>query len=109
PHHKQMTDAEWDDIGGPEGHLKSQGFYLYRGKRLIVHGTWFGLCRQSELTKLARVRVDVPNSMDGDWKIDVKKSSAQLPPIVRDRLKKLIERIVAGSKQTYRRRGQKLV
>jgi hypothetical protein len=47
--------------------------------------------------------------MDGDWSIDVKKSSAQLPPIVRDRLKKVIERIQDGSKRTYRKRGQKLV
>lgn len=109
PHHKQMSAAEWDDIAGPEGHLKSQGFYLYRGRRLILYGTWFGLCRQSELTKLCRVRVDIPNSMDADWKIDVKKSSAQLPPVVRDRLRKVIERIQDGSKRTYRKRGQKLV
>lgn len=109
PHHKQMNKMEWEDIAGPEGHLKSQGFYLYRGKRLIVFGTWFRLCRQSELTKLSRVRIDIPNSMDADWKIDVKKSSAQLPPIVRDRLKKVIERIQVGSKRTYNKRGQKLV
>jgi hypothetical protein len=109
PHHKQMSKTDWEDIGGPEGHLKSQGFYLYRGKRLILHGSWFGLCRQSELTKLSRVRIDIPNSMDADWKIDVKKSSAQLPPVVRDRLKKVIERILAGSKRTYSKRGQKLV
>ena len=109
PHHKQMGKTEWEDVGGPEGHLKSQGFYLYRGKRLILHGTWFGLCRQSELTKLSRVRIDIPNSMDADWKIDVKKSSAQLPPVVRDRLKKVIKRILDGSKRTYRKRGQKLV
>jgi hypothetical protein len=109
PHHKQMGKTEWEDLGGPEGHLKSQGFYLYRGRRLILHGTWFGLCRQSELTKLSRVRIDISNSMDSDWKIDVKKSSAQLPPLVRDRLKKVIERIVDGSKRTYRKRGQKLV
>ncbi len=109
PHHKQMSKTEWDDIAGLEGHLKTQGFYLYRGKRLIVHGTWFGLCRQSELTKLSRVRIDIPNSMDADWKIDVKKSSAQLPSVVRDRLKKVIERIQAGSKRTYSKRGQKLV
>ena len=32
PHHKQMSKTDWEDIGGPEGHLKSQGFYLYRGK-----------------------------------------------------------------------------
>lgn len=109
PHHRQMSTADWDDIAGPEGHLKSQGFYLYRGRRLILYGTWFGLCRQSELTKLCRVRVDIPNSMDADWKIDVKKSSAQLPPVVRDRLRKVIERIQDGSKRTYRKRGQKLV
>ncbi len=109
PHHKQMSKTDWEDIGGPEGHLKSQGFYLYRGKRLILHGTWFGLCRQSELTKLSRVRIDIPNSMDADWKIDVKKSTAQLPAVVRDRLRKVIERIHDGSKRTYLRRGQKLV
>lgn len=109
PHHKQMSNSDWEDIAGPEGHLKSQGFYLYRGMRLILYGTWFGLCRQSELTKLSRVRIDIPNSMDADWKIDVKKSSAQLPPVVRDRLKKVIERIQDGSKRTYRKRGQKLV
>lgn len=109
PHHKQMNKADWEDIGGPEGHLKSQGFYLYRGKRLILYGTWFGLCRQSEITKLSRVRIDIPNSMDAEWKIDVKKSSAQLPPVVRERLKKVIERILAGSKRTYKKRGQKLV
>ena len=109
PHHKQIAKTDWEDIGGPEGHLKSQGFYLYRGNRLILYGTWFGLCRQSELTKLSRVRIDISNSMDADWKIDVKKSSAQLPPVVRDRLKKVIERIQAGSKRTYSKRGQKLV
>lgn len=109
PHHKQMSMSEWEEIGGPEGHLKSQGFYLYRGKRLIVHGTWFGLCRQSELTKLSRVRIDIPNSMDADWKIDVKKSSAQLPSLVRDRLKQIIERIQSASKRTYIKRGHKLV
>ena len=109
PHHKQMSTSEWDEIGGPEGHLKSQGFYLYRGRRLIVHGTWFGLCRQSELTKLSRIRIDIPNCMDADWKIDVKKSSAQLPPVVRDRLRRVIERIQSASKRTYIRRGQKLV
>ena len=109
PHHKEMTQKAWDDLGGPEGHLKSQGFYLYRGQRLIIHGTWFGLARQSELTKLCRVRIDIPNSMDADWKIDVKKSSAQLPPLVRERLKLVLEHISDGSKRTYRKRGQKLV
>jgi hypothetical protein len=109
PHHKRMSREEWEEIGGPEGHLKSQGLYIYREQRLIITGSWLGLARQTELTKLCRIAVDIPNTMDAKWKIDVKKASAQLPPIVRDRLKKVVERFVGTSKRTYRSRGQKLV
>ena len=109
PHHKKMTREEWEEVGGPEGHLKSQGLYIYRENRLIIAGGWLGLARQTELTKLCRIAVDIPNTMDSEWKIDVKKASAQLPPLVRERLKKIIERFVGTSKRTYRSRGQKLV
>lgn len=109
PHHKMMTKAAWEELGGPEGHLRSQGFYIYREKRLIIAGSWLGLARQKELTKLSRVRVDIPNTMDADWKIDVKKASAQMPPVVRERLRKIVERLQGTSKRTYQRRGRKLV
>ena len=109
PHHKHMSREEWEEIGGPDGHLKSQGLYIYREKRLIIAGGWLGLVRQTELTKLCRIALDIPNTMDAEWKIDVKKASAQLPPKVRERLKKVIERFVGTSKRTYRGRGQKLV
>lgn len=109
PHHKRMSREEWEEIGGLEGHLKSQGLYVYRDERLIIAGGWLGLARQTELTKLCRIAVDIPNTMDAEWKIDVKKASAQLPPVVRERLKKVVERFVGTSKRTYRSRGQKLV
>lgn len=109
PHHKKMSKDEWDEIGGQEGHLKSQGLYIYRENRLIIAGSWLGLARQKELTKLCRVAVDIPNTMDSDWKIDVKKASAQLPPLVKERLKRVVERLVGTSKKTYISRGQKLV
>jgi len=32
--------------------------------------------RQTELTKLCRIAVDIPNTMDAEWKIDVRKASA---------------------------------
>ncbi len=109
PHHKKMSQQEWDDIGGPEGHQRSQGLYVYRADRLIIAGGWLGLARQAESTKLCRIAVDIPNSMDSDWKIDVKKASAQLPPTVRNKLKTIVERFVSTSKRTYTRRGRKLV
>ena len=109
PHYKKMSQHEWDELGGPEGHLKSQGLYIYRENRLIIAGSWLGLAKQTELTKLSRIAIDIPNTMDSQWKIDVKKSSAQLPQSVRDRLKRIIERFVGSSKRTYRSRGQRLV
>lgn len=109
PHHKSISKADWEDLGGPEGHLRTQGFYVYRGRRLIIAGSWLGLARQTELTKLCRIKVDIPNTMDADWKIDVKKASAQLPPAVRERMRLLVERLTQTSRRTYRGRGQKLV
>lgn len=109
PHHKKVSISDWNRYAGPEGYIKNQGFYLYREKRLIIHGTWFGLARQTELTKLARVRIDMPNGMDAEWKIDVKKASAQPPAPVRARLRSIIEVIGAGSKRAYTVRGRKLI
>jgi hypothetical protein len=107
PHHRNVTKAEWEHYGGSEGYLKTQGFYLYREKRLIVHGTWFGLARQMELTKLCRVRIDTPNGLDAEWQVDVKKASARPPLPVRERLQKLISEIGAPSKRKYVGRAQR--
>lgn len=109
PHHKKVSLPEWEKYAGRAGYLKNQGFYVYRGKRLIIHGTWFGLARQMELTKLARVRIDMPNGLDADWKIDVKKASAHPPHQVRDRLRRIIETIGATSRRIYTARGRKLI
>lgn len=109
PHHKKAGTADWEKYAGREGYLKNQGFYVYRQKRLIIYGTWFGLAKQTELTKLARVRIDMPNDLDAQWKIDVKKASAQPPAQVRERLRHIIERIGATSKRVYTSRGKKLV
>jgi hypothetical protein len=109
PHHRKVTPSEWERYAGRAGYVKNQGFYLYRQKRLIIHGTWFGLARQMELTKLARVRIDMPNGLDAEWKIDVKKASAQPPYQVRERLRRIIETLGANSKRVYTARGRRLI
>lgn len=106
PHHRKVSPSDWDRYGGSAGYVKNQGFYVYREKRLIIHGTWFGLARQMELTKLARVRIDIHNDVDAEWKIDVKKAWAQPPHKVRERLKQIIEPIVTTSKRIYTHRGR---
>ena len=109
PHHSKVGRELWERYEGRGGYLKNQGFYVYRVRRLIIHGTWFGLVRQQELTKLSRVQIDMPRELDAEWKIDIKKSSAQLPSAVRNRLRRIIERVVRGSRRTYTARGTKLL
>ena len=37
--------------------------------------------------KLARVRIDIPNGVDSDWDIDVRKARAHPPYAIRERLR----------------------
>lgn len=84
----------------------SQGFYIYRAGRLVLWGTWFRIMPRDELGKLARVRVDMPNTLDHLWSLDIKKSSAAPPPEVTRRLKQIADRIVGPSKRVHRFRGR---
>lgn len=105
PHHSKVDASEYEALGGKEGYLRGQGFYIYRNRRLIIHGTWFRMARQDEITKLARVQVDIPNTLDHLWTIDVRKSRAQPPEAVRRRLRGILERIRDGAKRPYTHRG----
>lgn len=108
PHHKKCTRSEYERYAGQGGYLRNQGFYVYRMGRLIIHRTWFKITRQSELTRLARVRVDIPGELDHLWKIDVRKASAQPPFAVRQRLKTISDRITGASGRVYTFKGHKL-
>lgn len=109
PHTSKLTKKELGALGGKEGLRKQQGFYVYRNKRLLIWGTWFRLMRQGDLSKLARVQVDIPNSLDDLWTLDIKKSTATPPEEVRKNLSVVIEKISEGSKRTWTYRGKKEV
>lgn len=107
PHASKMTAEELAKLGGKEGLRRKQGFYVYRNKRLLIGGTWFKMMRQSELSKLVRIRVDIPNSLDDLWTLDIKKSSAVPPAEVRMNLKAVIEKMALKSKRTWTVRGKR--
>ncbi len=109
PHHSKVSARDYERLAGAEGYLRNQGFYIYRNKRLILWGSWFRLAKQEELTKLARVRIDIPNNLDYQWGIDVRKSRAYPPLVVRNRLKQVIEQIRAGAKRPYTTRGRVVI
>jgi hypothetical protein len=107
PHLSKMSRADLELAGGEAGLRRYQGFYVYRNKRLITYGTWFRLLRQEELSKLARVQVDIPNTLDHLWALDVKKSTAYPPEAIRTGLQRVVERIAGTSRQVYTFRGRR--
>lgn len=108
PHHNKVSREEYDRYAGEGGYLHNQGFYVYRNKRLIIKGTWFRLIKKEELNKLIRTRIDIPNTLDHLWKIDVKKSSAFPSGSIKSELRKVIGKIEGAGKAVYRQRGNKL-
>jgi len=108
PHHSRLSATEYDYYQDRSDFISNQGAYIYRNGRLMAWGDWFRLVPKGEPTKLARVQIDFPNSLDAAWTIDIKKSRARPPHAVRDRLRQIVAKIAARSVVVHRGRGQKL-
>jgi hypothetical protein len=106
PHISKLTEDDIKVVGGKASIRSEQGFYIYRNKRLIIWGTWFRLERKDELSKLARIRVDIPNSLDYMWGIDIKKSTANLPDIIKKNLYNCVYESILGSESVHSYRGR---
>ncbi len=108
PHHSRLTASEYDFYHSRSDFISNQGAYIYRNGRLMAWGDWFRLIPKGEATKLARVQIDFPNSLDESWTIDIKKSRARPPHPVRERLRQIIPQISGRSTTVHRGRGQRL-
>nr|WP_269939267.1 ATP-binding protein [Arthrobacter sp. HY1533] len=106
PHLNRMTPLEKKRAQVAGRVRDSQGFYIYRELRLVIWGTWFRIAPKDDLGKLARVRVDIPNTLDHLWSLDIKKASAAPPPQIRDNLRRIAGRIVAPSRSVHLYRGR---
>jgi hypothetical protein len=110
PHHTKLTDEQHDAAAGPNGWNDHQGFYIYRCRRLIVPGNWLNLnLRKEEHFKLARIQVDLPNSMDSDWHLNVMKSHVAAPAYFREDFKRIAKEVRRQAADVYRFRGEKQV
>ena len=108
PHVSQLSKSDAKIFESLRSRFKeSQGFYVYRGRRLITHGSWFRLNPKTELSKMARVMVDTPNSLDKDWRLGIMKSSVEPPAELRRVLANLVPNIVGDSRRVVLRRGAK--
>lgn len=107
PHYSKLSKPEEKHLRESNNLLENQGLYIYRNDRLVVWGSWFGLTRKSEINKLARVEINFDNTTDYLWDIDIKKSTVNLPKVITERLKEVIERIKDSSGRVVRSRVQK--
>lgn len=112
PHRDRFSnDSEYETAGGPGGWGARQGFYVYRGKRLLVPGSWLGLggsrtWTRDESSRLARIQIDLPTGMDRDWRIDVRKSQARPPGALRARLTAIAGHCRQEAREVFAFRGQ---
>ena len=105
PHQSRMGGGAREkkiSIGGD--HIAGQGLYLYRVDRLISWGSWQNIIRKSEANKLARVAISFGNEADELWKLDIKKSTAILPAIIKARIRDLIRKMSTHSSGVFEKR-----
>jgi hypothetical protein len=110
PHKDRLTIKEQELAGGPEGWTAQQGFYVYRNERLLLAGGWLGLGQgrawnREESHRLARIRLDIPNTADAEWKIDIRKSIARIPFALRPWLTMLAEDTRDRARKVFAYRG----
>lgn len=111
PHRDRFRSAdEHEAAGGPDGWVAQQGFYVYRAGRLIVAGGWLGLggsreWLRDEASQLARIRVDILNTGDRAWRIDVRKATARPPAALRDSLIRIAVDVRRAAREVYAHRG----
>ncbi len=105
PHRDMLKPVEQESAAGPGGWTQQEGFYVYRNKRLLLSGSWLGLgdggkpWSRDEAHRLARIQLDIPNSADMEWKINVIKSTAS-PPV---RLRAQLHRLASETREIARR------
>jgi len=111
PHQDRLDPRAYLAAAGPDGWTSQQGFYVYRNERLLVAGGWLGLgsprpWTRDESCRLARIRVDLPNNLDGEWKIDVRKSTARPPANLRRQLTQLADETRDRARRVFAHRGR---
>ncbi len=112
PHKDRLGAAGFEAAAGPGGWISQQGIYVYRANRLLVAGSWLGLGQpkrwaRDEQHKLARISLDIPNSADSAWSIDIKKSSARPPSDLRSWLARQVAAVRTEAREVFVHRGNR--
>jgi hypothetical protein len=107
PHRSKLTPEEYNYGKGPKDSWSAhQGFYIYRNKRLLVAGDWLGHFKREVHYDLCRIRIDLPNNLDDEWQIDIKKSIARPPVRIRHEINAIAREVRAHAIEVYKHKGK---
>ena len=107
PHKNSFSSFEnYCKAEGANGYPAMQGFYVYRGNRLLLAGNWLNMFRKEDHYKLVRISIDLPNTLDSEWQIDIKKSTALPPMSCREQLRAYAMDVRNKGVEVYRHRGR---
>lgn len=108
PHKSKLSEEKHKLAEGAKGWNEQQGFYIYRNERMLLAGDWLGLFRKEEHYKLARIQIELPNSLDAEWQIDIKKSIARPPLLFREQIRQYAANVRAQAVEVYRHKGKNI-
>jgi hypothetical protein len=111
PHQDRISAEIYKRASGPGGWTAQQGFYVYRNRRMLMSGGWLGLgspraWSRDEIHRLARISVEIPNTADAAWKIDIRKSTARIPATLRPWLMNLANETRERARRVFAYRGE---
>ncbi len=106
PYHTKISQKEQIKLEGINGQLNHQGFYVYRNKRLIIPGTWFGFFAKHNQYNTVRIRIDLPNNRDHEWMLDISKSEVSPPALILPKLKAIARNATGKAKETLAFKGR---
>lgn len=107
PHPSRLTEVDARVAAGSAGWSTHQGFFVYRGDRMLTSGGWLGLqgLKRGPECQLARIAVDIGTDDDHAWQVDIRKARVNPPSALRGRLTEIATLARTRSEQVFRHRG----
>lgn len=85
--------------------MDMEGIYIYRADRLIHFGGWNGLIKKAPRLQLARLRVEVGNSVDHLLHLNVAKSQVIIPHDLTTAFEKYIDELKIEAEREFFNKG----
>lgn len=87
--------------------IDMEGMYIYRADRIILYGGWNGIIKKSPRLQLARLKVEIGNSVDKFFHLNVAKSSIIIPHDLRIAFLRYVSDLKQEAEKEYFNRGIK--